>query len=160
MNTILEIRYNSVLDEVNKTTAYETSKIVGEDGNRDAYERVSTVDADEEMLRRFYREAQSALLNLLSPFVVDYKTYVVTGYDNVEDEEITTPGLSIRLQITERAPLYGIGIAAQSFFVTHIISEWYAMCQMSERAAAMAASAQQHLDEVKNIIYNKRAPKR
>lgn len=160
MNTTLVIKYSDVLNEVNKTTSYETSKIVGEDGNRDAYERISTVDADEEMLRRFWNEARTELLNILNPFIAEYQLQVVAGYDEGEDEEITVPGLTITLQHTERTPLYGLGIAAQSFFVTRIISEWYAMCQMPERAAAMAASAQQHLAEVKNIIYNKRAPKR
>lgn len=57
MNLVLiQIDRDYILDEVARTTAYIGSKAITEQ-DKEAFERISTIQEDEAQLKRFYDEA-------------------------------------------------------------------------------------------------------
>lgn len=149
----LTVSKSNVFNEVAKTTAYVGKKMPGEEN---VYERISTTDADREMLERFWNEAAATASAALRHDLANTGTLPVEhGVDLSRDYSIAlglAVGFNDALVDTMQATLY-------SYFVNSILSKWF-MIANKEEAASYATAAAGMLDDVVRMTYQRRRPTR
>lgn len=118
----LKVIKADVYDEVAKTTSYEAAKAVDDE---EAYERVFTVDADQDMLERFWDEACSIASDTMKRFITSVKdTVAVTGSDG---KTSTADGYDVCLSLSgsyDDNLTAGMQKSLRSFFVNAIVCKW------------------------------------
>ena len=145
MNKIeLTVNKVDVYDEVAKTTSYAGAKMVGDEG---AYLRIFTTDADQEMLERFWNEAESGAIDQLKPYIGTW-----SNEDGLKVELVLSSGFDINLKDSIQSSLF-------SYFVAMIVSKWFKLTNKGE-AAAYGVEAVGAMDDVMSKIYHRKRPVR
>lgn len=140
------INKNDVFAEVAKTTAYLGSKMLDTDEN--AYERIFTTDADQQMLARFWHECQVDVCEALKKFLAD------------EQDNTDAYHLSLQLsQSFDTALQESIDKELFSFFVTAIVAKWCTFTNKNE-AAEYATAAASLLQGIRRKVFHKKKPTR
>lgn len=143
-NVILTIGKEAVYEEVARTTAYTGAKMEDES----AYERMSTVDEDKEMLERFWQECKNIVCNnlkkmLLSETEADGAYSISLGLSSSFDEALT--------ESMERSLF--------SFFVAGIAAKWFVFTNRKD-AEVYAGEATSHLEDIMRKAFFKKRPVR
>lgn len=141
----LTVKKSDVYDEVAKTTAYTGAKM---EGDENAYERIFTTDADQQMLERFWHECQVDACETLKKFL--------------QSEEERNGEYTLHLALSQSfdtALEESMGKELFSFFVTGIAAKWYTFTNKKE-AADYIASAQALLVGIHRKALYKRKPTR
>ncbi|MBP5545714.1 MAG: hypothetical protein J6X59_00320 [Bacteroidales bacterium] len=145
MSITLTIQKSNVFKEVAQTTEYTGAKMVGDDG---AYERISTVDENQDVLGRFWDEARAevakAFVRLLSSEGESGGNYNLTLDVSPSFDNTLTSSMQLGLF---------------SYFVQSITAKWYVFTNKQE-AAAFAQRAEALLDEVRQKAFFKKKPTR
>lgn len=136
----------AVMDEVAKTTSYTGAKMTEDEG---AYKRIFTTDEDLAALDRFWNECCVDLCEMLKK--------------NLAGESMTSDGcyvmqldLSNSFDKTLTGPMEK---EAFSYFVTGIVSKWYAYTNKSE-SGQYATAASSLLEGIHRKACYKRRPTR
>ncbi len=139
----LEVTKSDVFDAVDKATAYIGAK----DSDESAYDRVSTTNANREILEDFWKEACSGATEKFKRFV----SFSSTG-DKYEVDVWTGKQYNSALTSSINDSLF-------SYLVSMIVSKWLRYCNAgaSESFANDAAGA---MDDVMRKLYHKSAPVR
>lgn len=135
-----------VYEEVAQTTSYTGSKMEG--GDDKAYDRIFTTEADRSQLERFWNESCVAVCEAMKEFM--------------QEERNENGGFTVRLSLSSSfEPSLESAMRKElfSFFVTNIVSKWYAFTNKKE-AADFSVSAAGMLDGVKRKAYHRRKPTR
>lgn len=141
---ILTLNKEDVYNEVAKTTAYAGAKST----DITLYDKLSTIDEDEEMLDRFWEESKTAASSILK------KVY------SKEEEKDGVYKLTLDLSGSFNTNfLPGMNKSLFSFFVTDIISKWYAFIN-KEDATRYATEATFNIEDVKRKAFYKIKPER
>lgn len=144
-NVCISVIKQDVLDEIGRTTAYIGQR---KPENADkAYGRISTTEADNAVIERYWQEASDLMIRKLDRFVVsvskDSNFVLKLGVSDRYDDTLT----------------YSVATSAYSFFVNYIISKW---CELTdaENVAVYAGNAARRLADVSAKIYFKKRPER
>lgn len=147
MKTVkIMIMRQAVIDEVGKSTAYAGAKSTG-DSAAD-FNRVATIEADDELLGRFWNEAAVAVTARLREFVasadysgaaLDLSLSLSSSYDDTQ-----TPSVSSLLF---------------SYMARSIIAKWYAFT-LKEEAHTAAVQAEGYLADAASRCYWRKPPRR
>ncbi len=136
----------AVMEEVAKTTSYAGAKMTEDE---DAYKRIFTTDEDLAALDRFWNECCVDLCEMLKK--------------NLESEGMTSDGrYAVQLELSnsfDRTLTGPIEKEALSYFVTGIVSKWYAYTNKSE-SGQYAAAAASLLEGIHRKVCYKRRPTR
>lgn len=143
-----------VYDEVAKTTSYAGAKMMAEDIN--AYERIFTTDEDRLLLERFWTETCNTATNQFKPFLISLNSQPIShGVDLTRDYTVELElSSSFDENLTE-----AINTSLFSFFVSSIVSKWFAFANKPETEGYVAAAAS-IMDDVMRKIYYKKKPTR
>ncbi len=138
----LKVIKSRVYDEISKTTSY-TGKKKAEDAN--AYSRIFTTEADQELLERFWDESKNIICNKLKKLLLQEEentgTYSLRlGVSNSFDEELT--------ESIERSMF--------SYFVMSITSKWYGFTNKEESNEYMKESSVYIEDIMRKVLYKKK----
>lgn len=134
----------AVIEEVQRTTSYVGAKM-NSDGS--AWDKIRTIDDDNEMLERFWNEATDEATSGLKRFLADKP--------EVDGEYLVYP---LKLpELFDTSLLPAINDSLFSFYVMHITAKWFAMTN-KEEAAAYAESAISQLARIVDSAYWKRRP--
>lgn len=139
----LRINKDKVFDEVSKSSGNAGAK-----AGDAAYDRVAIVDADKEMLDRFWTESKWQATFVLGKMLVSE-----TESDGVWQVTLNLP------QSFKASLMDSIGSCLFSFIVTSILAKWYAIAN-KEDASSCAASASAYLDSVRQALYVRVRPSR
>lgn len=153
-NITLTVNKAYVYDEVAKTTAYAGAKMMAEDVA--AYERIFTTDEDRLLLERFWVETCNVVTNYLKPFLV------TLGAQPVGHGVDLTRNYSAGLELSEsfnESLTESINTSLFSFFVSLIVSKWFAVANKPE-AESYAVGAAAIMDDVMKMIYYRKRPMR
>ena len=142
---IIKIIKEEVYDEVAQTTSYTGAKMENDDK---AYDRIFTTEGARSQLERFWNESCVAVCETLKEFVQEERN---------EKEKFTlllalSSSFDPALEPAMKKELF-------SFFVTNIVSKWYAFTNKKE-AADFAASAVVMMEGVKRKAYYRKKPQR
>lgn len=143
MEVILNIEKERVYEEVAKTTSYTGAKMTGDE---EAYDRIFTTEEDGEMLDRFWKEACSAAVEQLKPFLVK---------DESGREGDCVLYLSLSASYSE-ALTRGVRASMLSYFVLYIVGKWYMFVNKDEAAGYLTDAAGMLADVMRKIYYRKR----
>lgn len=142
----IEISKEDVYREVAQTTSYTGAKMIDDDEK--AYDRIFTTEEDQSQLDRFWDESCVAVCETLKEFVI---------------EERNEGGVfSVKLGMSsafEPAIEPAMHKEVFSFFVTSIVSKWYAFTNKKE-AGDYATGASVMLEGVRRKAYHRRKPTR
>lgn len=122
----MTISQKSILDEVAKATAYLGAK-------RDQYERLSTVDANDEILSRYWRQAVASAAIALGPAA------------EVAITDAPTPTASFAIASDIDSALAESMIRA--YLIEHVVAQWLALADIAhpqpslDQLASLAGSA-------------------
>lgn len=139
MNITLTIKRSEVLHRVARMTNYTGAK---REGDENAYDRISTVDEDDDELKLFWDELRGELVHILAAKIVseglqtDGDTYDLTLSVYDDFNVVLMPGLTINL-------FY--------YFVYGILAKWY-MYTHKESVEDYAAMAAVQIDELNSHI--------
>lgn len=151
MNLVLiQIDRDYILEEVARTTAYIGSKAITEQ-DKEAFERISTIQEDEAQLKRFYDEAIAKVEDLIKPFI--------SSREQAETDEHI---YEVRLNMPENYPLslnMRINKNIWSFCVEYITGKWSMIANKAE-ANAYLQSAESSLSSAKTKLYTRQRPER
>lgn len=154
MTTIeITVSKSQVYAEVDKTASYVGHKMVSED---DAYNRIMTVDEDRQMLERFWVESADAATSALRHHLVyaDEQQHH-HGADMTQDYDIL---LEMPLNFND-ALVPNMKNDLFSYFVNSILAKWFIIANKDE-AAAYATTASGLLENIVQMTYQRRRPKR
>jgi len=133
----ITINKSRVIDEVQKTAAYVGSKSISKD-DPDAYERISTVDADREQLDRYWMEACSGMTTGVSHWLIAAADQMLGHhYDPSRDYhvELSLPSnWNTNLASATKE-------AVMSYLVNGIAAKWLLLVVANGNAAAQSAAA-------------------
>lgn len=147
MKTVtITIEKSQVYGEVAKTTAYSGAKMLEEDPN--AYKRMFTTKADQEMLGRFWDESCVSLCQTLRRYL--------TGETHTADSSVFNLGFS---ESYDESLTPSLKKELFSFFVMNIVSMWYAFTNKKE-AADYGNAAASFLEGIHRKACFKKKPKR
>lgn len=136
---ILTLNKEDVYNEVAKTTSYAGAKST----DITLYDKLYTIDEDEEMLDRFWEESKTAASSVLK------RVY--------SSEEEKDGAYKLILELSDSFNndfLPGMNKSLFSFFVTNIIAKWYAFINM-ESAGKYASEATFNIEDIKRkALYN------
>lgn len=142
---IIKINRNEVFDEVSLKTAYTAAK--SEDGNGN-FDRVATIDADESLLSRFWRD--------ICGFATDHLSYFVKTFSISSDLFSLTFELSNAFNETETSAITNDIIAA---LATGITEKWMLVASPSH-APEFATQTLSILDRILSRFCQRRRPTR
>lgn len=136
------------MKEVAITTAYTGGKMADQDG--EAFNRISTVDEDENHLERFWEESRTDLCQELIGLVV----LEGAGRDS-SGEETYELCLDVSRSFDE-ALLPSMRLSLFSYFIQNIAAKWYVYTNKGE-AGEYADKAATLLDDIhRKAVYKKR----
>lgn len=145
MEITLTVNQKSVLDEVAQTTSYAGAKM---DDDTSAYERISTVDEDQNELQRFWDESRAEVA----------QTFIrMLASEGMEDGEYR---LKLNVSVSfDTALLPSMQLGLFSYFVQSIAAKWYVYTNKKE-AGEYADVGKGLLDEVREKAFYKKKPVR
>lgn len=146
MEITLSVNKDDVMQEVAVTTAYTGSKMM--DGDDKAYERIFTVDEDENHLERFWEESRADICQELIGLVA-FEGMARSNYE-------------LRLEVSksfDEALLPSMKLSLRSFFVHNIVAKWYVYTNKTE-AGDYADKAATLLDDIHRKAVYKKKPTR
>lgn len=138
------IKKNDVYGEVEKLAAYTGAK-KGETG---AYDRISLVDENKEMLDRFWEECRNVTVNCLKE--------TLTGEDERYEELVMTLYLS---ELFDDALLGNMERSLRDYFINAITAKWFSLTSKDD-SETMAARATAAIETVRQLLYHRRRPTR
>lgn len=150
MEIALTIDKGDVMREVAVTTAYTGAKM-GTDKN--ATERISTVDEDENHLERFWEESRTDICQELIGIV---------AFEGMTGERVGKPHYELRLEVSksfDEALLPSMRVSLFSYFVQNIVAKWYIYTNKNE-AGEYADKAATLLDDIHRKAVYKKKPTR
>ena len=130
MNITLSIKQSEVFKEVAQTTSYTGAKM---DNDTNAFERISTVDEDQNLLKRFWDESRAEVA----------KTFIRM----LTSEDMSADGDTYNLVLNV------------SYFVQSITGRWYVFSNKKE-AVEFSNHGEAILEEVKEKAFYKKKPVR
>lgn len=142
---VIIIGKEDVWDEVAQTTSYTGAKM---EGDGDAYDRIFTTEWDRSQLERFWDESCVAVCETLKEFIQDERN----GSEGFTIFLSLSSSFDTALEPSMRKELF-------SFFVTNIVSKWYAFANKSE-SGDYAASASDMLEGIRRKAYYRKKPTR
>lgn len=150
----INILKDDVYAEVKKTTAYTGAKMT--EDTETAYNRISTTDADKEMLDRYWKEACDKATDTLKQFVVNVSS---TGWS---DNNVSYVGLHLELSLPnnfDSSLESSIINSLTSYMVNSIAGKWFLLTNKkeSEKYGTLADNA---MEDVKGKIYYRKKPTR
>lgn len=145
MTITLTISQTDVLAEVAQTTGYTGAKMVGDDG---AYDRISTVDENDDELKLFWDECRAEVAKAFAR-LLESESMSGTNYNLVLN---VSAAFDTNLQASMQLGLF-------SYFVQSIVAKWYVYTNKQE-AADFAKRAAALLDEVREKAFFKKKPTR
>lgn len=148
MEITLSIDKEDVMQEVAVTTAYTGGKMTDTDKN--ALQRISTVDEDESHLERFWEESRADICQELIG-LVDY-----------EGEAEEGSHYELRLEVSksfDKALLPSMTVSLRSFLVHNIVAKWYIYTNKTE-AGDYADKAATLLEDIHRKAVYKKKPTR
>lgn len=140
----LRINKDKVFDEVSKSSGNAGAK----NSDDAAYARVAIVDADKEMLDKFWAESKWQAALTLGEMLAS-----ANESDGVWQVTLNLP------QSFKASLMDSIESCLFSFFVTNILAKWYAITN-KEDVPSCAASASAYLDSVRQALYVRVRPSR
>lgn len=146
MQITLTISKSGVMSEVAQTTDYTGAKIVGDN---DAYERISTVDEDEDELERFWRESRADVAQTFVSLLV-----------SEEMDETDADKYNLVLNVSgafETAQLPSMEIGLFSSFVNSIVGKWFAYTNKGE-SGSYSDRGSALLEDVREKAFYKKKP--
>lgn len=149
MTTTLTIKKQDVLDEVSKTTAYIGAKMA--DGDGTAYDRISTTDADAELLERYWQECRSNLVSTLTGIRV-------AGEDEAADGTLTLT-LDIPSELWNAELHDTMERSLLAYLVNGMLAKWQ-MVTNKQETEAYATQAAANLLELQRMVYRRVRPVR
>lgn len=145
MAITLTISQTDVLAEVAQTTGYTGAKMVGDDG---AYERISTVDENDDELKLFWDECRAEVTKAFAR-LLESESMSGTNYNLVLNVSVA---FDDNLKVSMQLGLF-------SYFVQSIVAKWYVYTNKQE-AGSFAKRAAALLDEVREKAFFKKKPTR
>ena len=152
-NIELKINKARVYDEVAKTTSYTGAKM---QGDKSAYDRIFTTDADREMLERFWVEACNGATEQFKPFLVSVTDQPMSHGVELEKDYVVELELSNNF---DESLTGSIETSLFSYFVALIVSKWYKFANKDE-SESYGGDAAGAIDDVMKKIYYRKKPKR
>jgi hypothetical protein len=151
----ITISKSLVWHEVAKATNYTGAKMVTQEDSG-AYDRISTIDEDREMMERFWVEACSLVTSQLKEWVKTVEDQPIHhGVDVTSDYEVT-------LSVADAWPtalLDSVQSSLLSFVVATILSKWYRLTNKGE-VEAYSNEAAAHLVDAQIKLYQRVRPTR
>jgi len=117
MKVSIEISKSEVIDLVARDTAYKGAK---REGDENAFDRISTIDEDEEHLTTFFEECRVELMEAFGKYIVSEGM----GVGLLEDKYIMELNVAETFNL---ALLPGLSLGVRNFFVHGILARWYEM---------------------------------
>lgn len=157
----LEIKKGSVLDEVNKQTAYVGAKITMSDGTN-AYDKIYATSDDNAMLERFWKEAVAFTTGNLKLYLKSYIIGVATPFDPKPETVSTNDVLTITLTMPTRydvAQTLSVNASLYSYFVNYMTARWMALTNKPE-AEYYEKYASTSMNDILKKIFSKTKPVR
>lgn len=162
MEITLSINKDDVMQEIAVTTAYTGGKM---DTDKNALNRISTVDEDENHLERFWEESRADICQELIGLVTFEG--MVDNMPNLKDpvpsyESADHIVYELRLNVSksfDEALLPSMKLSLRSFFVHNIVAKWYVYTNKSE-AGEYADKAATLLDDIHRKAVYKKKPTR
>ena len=142
---VLIISKSRVYDEISKTTSYTGMK---KENDTEAYRRIFTTDADQEMLNRFWDESKNIICNKLKKVLLQEDEtsgsyHLKLGVSNSFDDDL--------IASMERSLF--------SYFVMSITSKWYTLTN-KEDSLNYATEAANYIEDILRKAYFKTKPQR
>lgn len=145
MDVTLSISRSEVFNEVAQTTSYTGAKMTDD---KDAYNRISTVDEDQSELKRFWDESRA---EVAQTFIRMLTSESMTG---------DTYNLVLNVSVSfDRALLPSMQLGLFSYFVQSIAAKWYVFTNKKE-AGDFSDRGSALLEEVKEKAFFKKKPQR
>lgn len=138
----IKILKSDVLHEVALATAYIGAK-KSDDGVY--YDRISTIDEDEQALDRFWLDCRRQMHALLKDYLVNVNNNEKKDFD----VDIEVPG---NMPETNADPLTG---SLKGFCVNHIITRWCVYTN-KEDVESYGASASENYRRARELLYSRR----
>lgn len=142
---VIKINRNEVFDEVSLKTAYTAAKSEDENSN---FDRVATIDADESLLSRFWRD--------ICGFATDHLRHFVKSFSISSDLFSLTFELSNAFNETETSAITNDIIAA---IASGITEKWMLVASPSN-APEFATQTLSILDRILSRFCQRRRPTR
>ena len=165
MEITLTIQKSKVYEEVEKTTDYTGSKIVGDDDGT-AYDRIHTVDEDNTALDRFWNECRAEVARVLNRSLSSEGMYSTSSAATMTENG---DYYKLKLNVASTLGSFGGGFNTSllpgmqlglfSFFVQAITAKWYVYSNKGE-AETYAVKAAAMLDELKQKALSQVKPTR
>lgn len=140
----LTLNKEDVYKEVKKTTNYTGAKM----NDAGAWSRISTTEADNEMLERFWQESKSIVCNKLKRVLSEENE--ISGEWKIE----LNLSKSYDDTLTE-----SIEHSLFSFFVMNITAKWYTFSNKDE-STGYATEAATYIEDIMRKAYFKKKPTR
>lgn len=154
----LEILQSDVFDSISALTHYTGAK---DTADQSAFDRIATIDANDEILSKFWLQASNQLVIMLSQFLGNvYYQKQVTTTSNGTSTTTQVPGIFVTLNMTSNWDphlLPALTQAASNFMLARITELWYRMTNVQgiEQQMADAAAAS---TEIRILLYSKTRP--
>ncbi|MDE6654214.1 MAG: hypothetical protein K2K37_07510 [Muribaculaceae bacterium] len=146
MKVTITVELTSVFDRVARTTGYAGAKLLGSDA--DAYDRISTTEADEGMLRTLWRESRDRVCHALRHLI------------DSEGLEGDTYRMDLNLsEAFDVALIPSVAGSLEAYFVNAVIAGWMNLADKA-KAAEYTAAASQMLSDLQQKVLCKRPPRR
>lgn len=123
----INIKKSVVYNEISKISSYIGAKRI--DADQKIYERVFSTEDDRELLERYWREAKSMVLALLSRWLIT--TTFPENSQTVDDAEVWSVTL-IMPDAFKKELAYGIDEDIHSFMINEILFKWLAVSEPKE----------------------------
>ena len=146
MKVTITVDLTSVFDRVARTTGYAGAKQLGSDA--DAYDRISTTEADEGMLHAIWRECRESVCHVLRRLI--------------EKEGLEGDTYRMDLNLSEafdEAMIPSVAGSLEAYFVNAVIAGWMQLAD-SGKAPEYASAASRMLSELQHKVLCKRPPRR
>lgn len=156
MNITLTINRKGVLDKVAETTEYTGSKM---GGDAEVYDRIRTVDENENELLRFFGECRAEVAQELKRLLI-WEGMADDSSDPLPDQQPDPNEYKLELQVSSafsNALMPGMILGLFDYFVLSIVGKWYIYTNKSE-ASAYIDRGKLMLDGVRQKAYYKGAP--
>jgi hypothetical protein len=145
MDKIYSINEATVMNSVGMNTAYAGDRYVGDDG---AYDRISTTEGEEALLKEYFGLGFNAIVQTLEPFVT-----TIDSDKGVYNISCKFPDRASSIAVSE------IQGYLHPFMVSFIKSKWYMVSNKAE-AETEAIVANGMLESIKALAYRRVKPTR
>lgn len=146
MKVTIMIDRTAVFDQVARTTGYAGAKLIDRDEH--AYERLSTTEADEALLVRFWQESRDCLCLALRRLI---------EAEGMEAEEYR---LDLCLsEAFDEALQPSVAAGVEAYFVNSVTARWMALVDR-DKASEHVAAASHILTDIQRKVLCKRPPRR